>query len=910
VRKHDAPTVTGTPRSRWLAALIERRAGTIAVITLLFAALAIAGATQLKLDQRLRYLLPESFPSVAGIDRVTERLGNQSDVYVTVESPSREANIEFGDAIADRMNEMDSLRWVLFRRDYRYFEDRALLYIPLPDLLDLRQRVIDKIQDEVRKQAYGSISLASDEQKKQQAEQNKLDEQALRERYGLGEDPPEFFEANEGQLMVVKARPTDESTNLEFSRGLQSDLEALVEELEPASFHPEMKVRLDGAFVQHTKRVQALRGEVIGGTAAAIFALLAAIAIYFRSIRAVLLVLGPLLVSAVGALAFAWLVFGALNLVSAFIFAVLLGLGIDFGIHVLARYRDERSRGMRRPTAWAVTLATTGRSTVAAGLGTAFAFGTLSVADFRGFAQFGTVAAFGVVAALISSLLVMPAFTVLSERVRAWPAKRRAVTKRESSWTWPVLPAIALLIAAVAVAGYAGSRATDLEFEYDFGAMGPRKDKPKGPAPKNYRDAVGKAVTVAPAIGLTEDQAQAESIFRQLMALRVMTPEEAQALADLPGSRAPSLVDVFTPEQNKKTETEPEPEPEPEPEEDDGWDDDDDDDELWGEEDLIDPRFVAMEDKAKAATYPPPATREALEAYEGERRATLSDRIIAVTGLFAFVPDGQTDKLAVIEDIRRRVDKKRGQMSKQAVADLEEWYPYLEVREPITAAALPEWVRLQFTDARGDEGQYVIAWTRGSKANYLNSRKIYDALETLHTETGDVQFAAEFFVLPEIFEAIKADAPVVLGLATVAMLLTAFFALRSFGGPLAVGFVVGTSILWLVGLMLALGWKLNYFNVIVLPLLIGMAQDDALHIYQRWREEGGERMGLVLRETGGAVFLTTLTTVCGFAGILFANHRGLESMAWIAVAGMVLALVSAVVVLPAVLRLASWLGGR
>ena len=246
------------PRSRWLAALIERRAGTIAVVTLLFAALAIACATQLKLDQRLRYLLPESFPSVAGIDRVTERLGNQSDVYVTIESPSREANIELGDAVASRMNEMDSLRWVLFRRDYQYFEDRALLYIPLTDLLDLRNRVIEKIQDEVRKQAYGGMSLASDEEKKKQAEQKKLDEQALRDRYGLGEDPPEFFEAKDGQLMVVKARPTEESTNLEFSRALQADLEALVDELDPTSFHPEMKVRLDGAFVQHTKRVQAL----------------------------------------------------------------------------------------------------------------------------------------------------------------------------------------------------------------------------------------------------------------------------------------------------------------------------------------------------------------------------------------------------------------------------------------------------------------------------------------------------------------------------------------------------------------------------------------------------------------------------------------------------------------------------
>ncbi|MEM6990406.1 MAG: MMPL family transporter [Myxococcota bacterium] len=923
MRTPDAPTVSGTPATRRLATLLERRARSIVLWTLLFAVLAAAGASQLKLDQRLRYLLPADFPSVSGIDRVTERLGNQSDVYVTIESPSREANIALGDAVATAMADMDSLRWVLFRRDYEYFEDRALLFLPTADLLDLRTRVIERIQDEVRRKAYGDLA-STGTAKEDRAEQQRLDEQKLRERYGIDEDPPEFFEAEEGRLMVVKARPSRESTDLAFSRALQTELEAIVDGLSPTSFHPEMKVRLDGAFVQHTKRVAALRGEVVGGTAAAIIALLAAIAIYFRSGRAVALVLGPLLVSAVGALAFAWLVFGALNLVSAFIFAVLLGLGIDFGIHVLARYRDERGRGLRRPTAWAVTLATTGRSTLAAGLGTAFAFGTLAVADFQGFAQFGAVAAFGIVAALVASLIVMPACVVLTERFKPWPPRAHKPAARRSAWTWPLLPAIAVLVLGVGAAAWSANQAGELGFEYDFGKMGARKAKPSGPAAKNYRDAVGKAVTVAPAIGVTESAEQAWAVHRQLSALKVMTPEEAEALAALPIARAPTLADAFKPDQSKK-------QPAPEADEDgdgsesggesgdesdggsdggsdDDWDDDDwDDDSPFGEDDYIDPRFTALEEANKNQTFPPAATRKALEFYDPERRSILSDRLVAVTSLFAFIPDDQAVKLEIIADIRTRVDAKRASMSKKGLADLDEWYPYLLVEAPIVPEALPQWVRSQFTDAAGDEGRYVVAWTRGSKANYLNSRKIYDALETIHTEHGDVQFAAEFFVLPEIFEAIQSDAPLVLGLASVAMLLTALFALRSAGGPLAVGFVVATSILWLLGLMVVLGWKLNYFNVIVMPLLIGMAQDDALHIYQRWREEGGERMGMVLRETGGAVFLTTLTTVCGFSGILFANHRGLESMAWVAVTGMVLALVSAVLVLPACLQLATWL---
>ncbi len=62
-------------------------------------------------------------------------------------------------------------------------------------------------------------------------------------------------------------------------------------------------------------------------------------------------------------------------------------------------------------------------------------------------------------------------------------------------------------------------------------------------------------------------------------------------------------------------------------------------------------------------------------------------------------------------------------------------------------------------------------------------------------------------------------------------------------------------------------------------------------------------MGVVLREAGGAIFVTTLTTATGFSGILFANHLGLHSMAWTAVIGMTLALVASVVVLPLLLAL-------
>lgn len=955
----SAAATRGTPFTRRLAAFIERRAGLVVVLTLVLAVVAGLGASQLRVDQRLRKLLPDHFPSVAGMDRVAAQLGNQSDIYVGIGSPSREANVAFGRALAADLEGHPDLRWALFERDFGFFEEHALLYASVTDLLDLRRRVIERIFEETRHKAYGDLSLVEDEPAAgPEGNALGLDEAELRRRYGLDEGRSAFFEADEGRLLVLKARPVQESSNLEFARRLQADLEARIAALEPTRFHPEMTVALDGSFIQHGNRAKQLQGEVAGGTAAAIIALLLSIALFFRSARAVVLVLAPLFVAGAGALAFAWAVYDVLNLVSAFIFAVLMGLGIDFAIHVLARYRDERARGHRRPTAFAITLATTGRSNMGGGLGTGLAFGALTIADFQGFAQFGVVACFGLLLTLVSSMVIMPAAIVLMERWRPWaPPPRRFVADMVPRW---LVRLGMVTVGVVAVAGtvvsvWALRHASALEFEYDFRAMGPKDAEEAEKAADRqvtYRDAIGKALTVAPAIALADTREQARAVYQQLVALRVMLPDEAAALGPIAASREPNLAEAVSPQGMDKPEppatapapaadppaTDPAPAPAPrdptragddwdaDPEQ---WDepapaprdptrvgdDWDAEPEDWDEPErptaakprppgLDDPRFVAIAQAEAARTMPDPETLAQLRAYDPARRMDMADRLGAVTSIEAFVPSQQAVKLEIIADVRARLDAKRSAVSAATQADIDAWYGKLSVTEPIDVERLPRWVQQQFEDSEGQVGRFVIAWTRGSKADYRNARRIYDAFATLETPAGPVPVAAEFFVLPEVFEAIEHDGPRVLVLATVAMVLTTVLAFRGFGGPAIVVMVVGSTLLWVVALMLLLGWKLNFFNVIVLPLLIGMAQDDALHIYERWREAGPGHLGLVLRETGGAVFLTSLTTVCGFSGILFANHRGLQSMAWIAVAGMTLALVAAVALLPAVLWVA------
>ncbi|MBC8071080.1 MAG: MMPL family transporter [Deltaproteobacteria bacterium] len=251
--------------------------------------------------------------------------------------------------------------------------------------------------------------------------------------------------------------------------------------------------------------------------------------------------------------------------------------------------------------------------------------------------------------------------------------------------------------------------------------------------------------------------------------------------------------------------------------------------------------------------------------------------------------------------MRRRIDDKRGGLTERTRKDIDGWYEYLRVERPIGASDLPHWVLDQFTDANGEIGRFVVVWTRGSKTDYRNVKRIHDAYASIETHEEPVVLAADFFVIPEVYEAISNDGPRVMALSFVVMLITSIATFRALAAGVAAALMVPFSITALLGIMYTLGWKLDFFNVIALPLLVGMGEDSALHVIARYREEGRGRLGLAVRETGGAIFMTAWTTICGFGAILSANHRGLQSLAWVSVIGVALVFVTAVLVLPALI---------
>ena len=115
--------------------------------------------------------------------------------------------------------------------------------------------------------------------------------------------------------------------------------------------------------------------------------------------------------------------------------------------------------------------------------------------------------------------------------------------------------------------------------------------------------------------------------------------------------------------------------------------------------------------------------------------------------------------------------------------------------------------------------------------------------------------------------------------------------------PLAVGVLFMVAGMWLFGI------NFNSANIIIMPLVLGIAVDSGIYLINRFRREGGGGAEVVTSSTGVGVILNTLTIMATFGALMVAHHRGVFSIGAVMCLGMAACQVAFVVVLPAVLTL-------
>jgi predicted RND superfamily exporter protein len=328
------------------------------------------------------------------------------------------------------------------------------------------------------------------------------------------------------------------------------------------------------------------------------------------------------------------------------------------------------------------------------------------------------------------------------------------------------------------------------------------------------------------------------------------------------------------------------------------WDDRVDD--LFG--DHLTPTVILARDEADA--------RAIARTVEDHRRAHPDGLIGPVLSIATIVPEAQEEKLPVIREIRALATPENlAFLPPHQRMAVEKALPPADLR-PFGAADLPDRLRRQLTEVDGRVGTPVLVHPAG-RMDMWNGRDMLRFAEEVRSIPlpAGTPTASWILLMADVLKLIARDGPraTLLSLGGVVALVLVAFGLgkRSARSLKDAGWVLaalGVGVLWFLGLAGALGLRLNMLNFIALPITFGIGVDYATNIFQRRRLDQASSIAEVVRTTGGAVALCSLTTIIGYSSLLIARNQALISFGVLADLGELACLAAALFALPAVLR--------
>ncbi|MEO7091603.1 MAG: MMPL family transporter [Polyangiales bacterium] len=285
-----------------------------------------------------------------------------------------------------------------------------------------------------------------------------------------------------------------------------------------------------------------------------------------------------------------------------------------------------------------------------------------------------------------------------------------------------------------------------------------------------------------------------------------------------------------------------------------------------------------------------------------------------VVTIYNLVPPDQTLKIELLRDVRKKIDRVHdlGKISETDWKDLEPFLPPADITE-FDVKDLPERVARPFTENDKSVGRiiYIVPTEGRSVRDVKYLLQWADSFRETKLPTGEtILGTGRAVIFADMLKAVIEESPraIVLSFGMTALVVAIAFA-RGGKGIRAISLVLGaliTGIFWM-GAALALGKvKINFLNFIAVPITFGIGVDYAINVVHRWRIEGTGSVLEVVRETGGAVVLCSLTTTLGYCALLTSINGAVRSFGLVAVIGEMTCLTAAVILLPAVLV---WIDG-
>ncbi|MBM4342264.1 MAG: MXAN_6521/LA_1396 family lipoprotein [Deltaproteobacteria bacterium] len=780
-------------------------------------------ATLLRINTNQLDLISQDLQAVKDVKRVVDMVGGAGHLILALRGKDEKVLKQVADDLhATWKPDKTQFRNIAYKVDISFVRDKAPLFVETKDLEEIRRQVMLKVRDTIRRASPFFIEI-------KETKPYELTLDPIIEKYkrvGKKSIADDYYISDDKQMVLMVIKPMWDGNELDktgkLTQRMRADMAAYAANnahgyglFEDYSKAPDANPKVvefgfTGSYqTNYDDSYEMQKSLVPVGGLAALGVLLVMLAFLGRYILAVTVTMSGLAIGVVLSFGFDKLAVGELNMITSILSGILMGQGIDFGIHFIYRMRIELGLGRTLEQAIRNTCINSGVAAFISAAATGTAFFALLFSEFRGFSQFGLLAGVGV---FITGLVLFswsPAVLVLL--ARKWPNApvkilgtlqpegEVAGVERRIPW-----PRVALAVAgAVSIA--VSFFAKDVVFDYNTRAL---------------------MVEHQPSVMLQDELNDRYQISADPVGVYTKTTAEAKALFDeltpLDKTRYGSIDQVVS---------------------------------MWS--------FV-----------PPRAQQEA-----------------NVKVLQAWKAD-----LAEIEV--DAIPEEHQENYKKLLALLD--------AKPYDLAEVPTQIARQFTHLPTtkpeNHGYLTFLYPKVDLWDGKQMLQFNDEVEEIKTKAGATYRSAGSPILfAKLARIVLWDGKFTVALTAVLLLLILVADFRSVRNALValVPLLVGMAVM-LGGMALA-GWRLNFMNIVVFPIVLGYGVSHGVYFMHRFLE--GTSPYVALRSVGAAVAASTLTTLAGWSALLSAGHKGLKSMGILACVGMVATLWVSFTIMPAILQL-------
>ncbi len=649
---------------------------------------------------------------------------------------------------------------------------------------------------------------------------------------------------------------------------LQRSVNGIEKIIKEASVPYGITAGLTGSMVLGRDEYEAFTSDSWTVSILALIGIFILFVISFRMWVSPLLAILTVIMGVTWAMGFSSFLVEYLSMMTAMMSVILIGLGIDFSVHIISGYTEKRNQGLDVQISIQETLLRFGPGIITGGITTGLAFLTLMISETVGMQEMGLMAGVGLIFTMLATIIILPTMLIIRERLlknfnKALPPKDVSypflgrIAEFTAKYRW--IMGISFLL----FTGFLLKRAVNMSVDYNYLNM-----EPVGLESIKLQEELIEAFDLSSDFVMftTDNLDDARELTRQ--AREMETAGWVESISDyLPDSDGLEkqyrfLKDVRRNLEGREIRKQMSSH----------------DVTMYRKElerleaniiELQDLAFLGGQDKVYNK-----AVKLVGEAGDSLARGNITQFINALdTGLTKI-------ELTYFQ-------QKFSTAFKSTIIDMAN-------TEPLTLDNLPSDIKNRFT---GKSGNIFIINVYPEKNIWEDARFLYrfteEATELSEKATG----LPPIFV--ELMDIMSKDGKKATYLAIIAVFLVLLLDFRSLKYALVGMVPLIFGAIWMTGIMEISGLQFTMMNILAVPLIIGIGIDDGVHILHRWKME--KNLDIVYRSTGKAILLTSLTTMLGFGSLWFATYRGLGSMGIALFIGVGTCFLATLFIIPAIL---------